>query len=57
MLSRGVSVEVVGRWVGHLDRNTTAKVYNHFIKTETVSVIAKLRLFEAVVRAVQGPSR
>ncbi len=48
MLSRGVSVEVVGQWVGHLDRNTTATVYNHFLKTESVSVMAKLRLFEAV---------
>ncbi len=57
MLSRGVSVEVVGRWVSHLDRNTAAKVYNHFIKNESVSLMAKLGLFEAVVRAVQGPSR
>ena len=48
MLSRGVSVEVVGQWVGHLDRNTTGKVYNHFIKKESVSVMASLRLFEAV---------
>ncbi len=48
MLSRGVSVEIVGQWVGHLDRNTTATVYNHFLKTESVSVMAKLRLFEAV---------
>ena len=48
MLSRGISVEVVGQWVGHLDRNTTAKVYGHFIKNESVSLMAKLRLFEAV---------
>lgn len=48
MLSRGVSVEVVGQWVGHLDRNTTATIYNHFIKTESVSVMASLKLFEVV---------
>ena len=48
MLSRGVSVEIVGQWVGQLDRNTTATVYNHFLKTESVSVMAKLKLFEAV---------
>ncbi len=47
MLSRGVNVEVVGQWVGHLDRNTSGRVYNHFIKTESVSVMASLRLFEA----------
>ncbi len=48
MLSRGISVEIVGLWVGHLDRNTTATVYNHFIKNESVSVMASLKLFEAV---------
>ncbi len=48
MLSRGVNVVIVGQWVGHLDRNTTATIYNHFIKRESVSVMAKLRLFEAV---------
>ena len=48
MLSRGVSVEIVGQWVGHLDRNTTATVYNHFIKNESVSVMASLKLFEVV---------
>ena len=48
MLSRGISVEVVGQWVGHLDRNTTAKVYGHFIKNESVTLMASLKLFEAV---------
>ncbi len=48
MLSRGISVEVVGQWVGHLDRNTTATVYNHFIKNESVTLMASLKLFEAV---------
>ena len=48
MLSRGVSVQLAGQWVGHLDRNTTAKVYGHFIKNESVTLMASLRLFEAV---------
>ena len=48
MLSRGISVEVVGQWVGHLDRNTTSKVYGHFIKNESVALMASLKLFEAV---------
>ncbi len=48
MLSRGINVEVVGQWVGHLDRNTTAKVYGHFIKNESVTLMASLKLFEAV---------
>ncbi len=48
MLSRGVSVEIVGQWVGLLDRNTTATVYNHFFNTESVSVMASFKLFEAV---------
>lgn len=47
-------MDVAGQWVGHLDRNTTAKVYGHFIESDSVTLMASLKLFEGVSVA-EGP--
>jgi len=46
-LARGISVEMVAGWVGHLDTRTTLNVYRAFMPDRAHEEMAKLRLFEA----------
>ena len=46
-LSKRTPVKVLGQWVGHLDRNTTARAYGHFIPTDSTVLTGSLQLFKA----------
>ena len=45
-LARGLSVEMVAGWVGHLDHRTTLQVYRAFMPDRASETMARLRLFE-----------
>lgn len=45
-LSRGLSVEMVAGFVGHLDTNTTLTIYRAFMPDRAEETMAGLRLFE-----------
>lgn len=46
MLAKGVRAEQVAQWVGHLDVRTTVEIYAHFMPTDSVELMASLKMFE-----------
>ncbi len=47
LISRGVEVAQIAKFVGHLEIRTTVETYGAFLPDNAVELVASLKLFEA----------